>query len=186
MSDIHQTYLEKRAVCLLKSDPHVVGFRLPTPRPGEVLGLVGTNGIGKSTALKILAGKQKPNLGRFSVSYKISIVHIFLASKEFPTVRILCIKHHCSLYIHGLAYKPTSHLTPTRMSLLRQGVIKQYKPTSPAGKLWVLYKMTRYIVDHHCSLSTGDPCLLLWLQAVKLLPRLCCMNSLSLYESLLW
>lgn len=42
-------------------------FRLPTPRPGEVLGLVGTNGIGKSTALKILAGKLKPNLGRFSV-----------------------------------------------------------------------------------------------------------------------
>ena len=38
------------------------------PRPGEVLGLVGTNGIGKSTALKILAGKQKPNLGRFDVS----------------------------------------------------------------------------------------------------------------------
>ena len=39
--------------------------RLPTPRPGEVLGLVGTNGIGKSTALKILADKLKPNLGRF-------------------------------------------------------------------------------------------------------------------------
>jgi len=40
--------------------------RLPMPRPGEVLGLVGTNGIGKSTALKVLAGKLKPNLGRFS------------------------------------------------------------------------------------------------------------------------
>lgn len=40
--------------------------RLPVPRPGVVLGLVGTNGIGKSTALKILAGKQKPNLGRFN------------------------------------------------------------------------------------------------------------------------
>ena len=39
--------------------------RLPTPRPGQVLGLVGTNGIGKSTALKILAGKLKPNLGQF-------------------------------------------------------------------------------------------------------------------------
>ena len=35
------------------------------PRPGQVLGLVGTNGIGKSTALMILAGKLKPNLGRF-------------------------------------------------------------------------------------------------------------------------
>merc|ERR1711881_652244 len=39
--------------------------RMPTPRPGQVLGLVGTNGIGKSTALKILGGKQKPNLGNF-------------------------------------------------------------------------------------------------------------------------
>jgi ATP-binding cassette subfamily E protein 1 len=41
--------------------------RLPVPRPGQVLGLVGANGTGKSTALKILAGKQKPNLGRFDV-----------------------------------------------------------------------------------------------------------------------
>lgn len=35
------------------------------PRPGQVLGLVGSNGIGKSTALKILSGKLKPNLGRY-------------------------------------------------------------------------------------------------------------------------
>ncbi len=41
--------------------------RLPTPRAGEVLGLVGTNGIGKTTALRILAGKLKPNLGRYNV-----------------------------------------------------------------------------------------------------------------------
>uniref|UniRef100_A0A6A7G9X7 ABC transporter E family member 2-like n=2 Tax=Hirondellea gigas TaxID=1518452 RepID=A0A6A7G9X7_9CRUS len=40
--------------------------RLPIPRPGQVLGLVGSNGIGKSTALKILAGKLKPNLGNFA------------------------------------------------------------------------------------------------------------------------
>jgi ATP-binding cassette subfamily E protein 1 len=40
--------------------------RLPLPRPGQVLGLVGTNGIGKSTALQILGGKKKPNLGRYS------------------------------------------------------------------------------------------------------------------------
>eukprot|EP01088_Endostelium_zonatum_P012128 TRINITY_DN26300_c0_g1_i1.p1 TRINITY_DN26300_c0_g1~~TRINITY_DN26300_c0_g1_i1.p1 ORF type:complete len:645 (-),score=149.66 TRINITY_DN26300_c0_g1_i1:244-2100(-) len=39
--------------------------RLPTPRPGQVLGLVGSNGTGKSTALKVLGGKLKPNLGRF-------------------------------------------------------------------------------------------------------------------------
>jgi ATP-binding cassette subfamily E protein 1 len=36
---------------------------LPTPRPGQVLGLLGTNGIGKSTAVHVLSGRIKPNLG---------------------------------------------------------------------------------------------------------------------------
>ncbi|KAI5180215.1 ATP-binding cassette, sub-family E, member 1 [Nematocida sp. AWRm80] len=40
--------------------------RLPVPRPEKVLGLIGTNGIGKSTALDILSGKLKPNLGNFN------------------------------------------------------------------------------------------------------------------------
>lgn len=57
-------------------------FRLPNPRPGEVLGLVGTNGIGKSTALKILAGKQKPNLGKFTVSSPLSYEIACTTSKE--------------------------------------------------------------------------------------------------------
>ncbi len=40
-------------------------FRLPTPSPGVVLGLLGQNGIGKTTALHILSGEVKPNLGNF-------------------------------------------------------------------------------------------------------------------------
>jgi ATP-binding cassette subfamily E protein 1 len=40
-------------------------FRLPTPKPGQILGLIGVNGIGKSTALKILAGKIRPNIGLY-------------------------------------------------------------------------------------------------------------------------
>jgi len=42
-------------------------YRLPTPRPNSILGLVGTNGIGKSTALQILTKKIVPNLGNFDV-----------------------------------------------------------------------------------------------------------------------
>ena len=40
-------------------------FRLPTPMPGAVTGLLGKNGIGKTTAFKILSGELKPNLGDY-------------------------------------------------------------------------------------------------------------------------
>ena len=38
-------------------------YSLPTPIFGKVVGIIGKNGIGKSTAIKILAGVLKPNLG---------------------------------------------------------------------------------------------------------------------------
>lgn len=38
-------------------------YSLPTPIFGKVVGLLGKNGIGKSTAIKILAGILKPNFG---------------------------------------------------------------------------------------------------------------------------
>lgn len=38
-------------------------YRLPVPMPGKVIGLLGSNGIGKTTSMKILSGKIKPNLG---------------------------------------------------------------------------------------------------------------------------
>ena len=40
-------------------------YKLPTPRKGEVVGLLGRNGIGKSTVINILSGNLKPNLGKY-------------------------------------------------------------------------------------------------------------------------
>jgi ATP-binding cassette subfamily E protein 1 len=42
-------------------------FRLPIPKAGQVVGLLGKNGVGKTTALKILSGELRPNLGRVEV-----------------------------------------------------------------------------------------------------------------------
>jgi len=40
-------------------------FRLPAPKKGSCVGILGPNGIGKTTAVKILAGQLKPNLGKY-------------------------------------------------------------------------------------------------------------------------
>ncbi len=40
-------------------------YRLPLPRSGGVVGIVGKNGVGKTTALNILSGNLRPNLGRY-------------------------------------------------------------------------------------------------------------------------
>ena len=40
-------------------------YRLPVPMRGVVLGVLGQNGTGKTTSLNILAGRIKPNLGRY-------------------------------------------------------------------------------------------------------------------------
>jgi len=40
-------------------------FRLPAPRKGSCVGILGPNGIGKTTAIRILSGQLKPNLGDY-------------------------------------------------------------------------------------------------------------------------
>jgi len=56
-------------------------FRLPTPSPGIVLGLLGQNGMGKTTTLKVLSGEVKPNLGNFESPPEWSeIIHYYRGS----------------------------------------------------------------------------------------------------------
>ena len=40
-------------------------YRLPSPRKGSVVGLVGRNGMGKSTIVNVLSGSLKPNVGKY-------------------------------------------------------------------------------------------------------------------------
>ena len=51
-------------------------YNLPTPRFGMILGLVGRNGMGKSTAVKILARTIQPNLGKYEDTAGVSFSKI--------------------------------------------------------------------------------------------------------------
>jgi len=62
------TNLEKETIFRFNKNSFKL-HRLPQPRRGQILGLLGNNGLGKSTTLKILAGKTIPNFGDPSNNY---------------------------------------------------------------------------------------------------------------------
>ncbi|MDO8642977.1 MAG: ribosome biogenesis/translation initiation ATPase RLI [Candidatus Woesearchaeota archaeon] len=75
-------------------------YNLPTPLFGKVVGVLGRNGGGKSTALKILAGAVKPNLGKDSDATHHEVINYFKgqeAQAYFEKVRDGTIR---------VAYKP--------------------------------------------------------------------------------
>ena len=56
-------------------------YELPIPRPGKITGLVGQNGIGKTTALDILAGGLSPNLGGSEAASREAMNEFFRGSE---------------------------------------------------------------------------------------------------------
>jgi len=57
-------------------------FRLPNIKEGSVVGILGPNGIGKSTIIKILSGELKPNLGNYDMEVELeTIINHFKGSK---------------------------------------------------------------------------------------------------------
>ena len=58
-------------------------FRMAIPKKGKVLGLIGQNGIGKSTMLSILSGELRMNLGKFidEIPDEEAIINFFKGSE---------------------------------------------------------------------------------------------------------
>jgi len=63
-------------------------YNLPIPRKGYVTGILGPNGTGKSTAIKILSGQLKPNLGKESAEWG-EIFERFAGTELFDYLKTL-------------------------------------------------------------------------------------------------
>jgi ATP-binding cassette subfamily E protein 1 len=92
--EVHAPRIEKEVPALIAYD----GFAKQYPifclqaepgiiRRGEVVGILGPNGIGKSTYIKILAGVEKPTMGSFESQLKISYKPQYLKADSDVTVQ---------------------------------------------------------------------------------------------------
>ncbi|MBS3056459.1 MAG: ribosome biogenesis/translation initiation ATPase RLI [Candidatus Aenigmarchaeota archaeon] len=88
----------------LKESPvHMYGsnmfrlYRLPIPLEGKIVGLLGPNGVGKTTALKILSSQMKPNMGNYNEivswndvieNFRGSELHLFLERLSNSDIKV--------------------------------------------------------------------------------------------------
>jgi simple sugar transport system ATP-binding protein len=119
-------------------------------RPGEVIGLVGDNGAGKSTAIKIICGFYKPSSGRilwegtevrFETPEEARALGIQTVYQDLALVNSLSIARN--FFLHA---EPTRSIGPLRLlnvkemnertgQILREIGIKDLNPTTPVSAL---------------------------------------------------
>jgi len=125
-------------------------FRLPIPAPGAVTGLVGANGIGKSTALKILALQLQPNLGDYENPPEWSgIIRHYRGSGLQPYFE------RASNGELTVAYKPQN---VTAIPEAYQGTVKELlESTDEEGKLEKLTTQLELqsVLDRNVSVLSG-------------------------------
>ena len=119
-------------------------------RPGEVVGLVGDNGAGKSTAIKIISGYHRPSSGRmFWEGQEISLespeearaLGIQTVYQDLALVNTLSIARNFFLHAEPTnRVGPVSFLDVKKMNtrtaeILREIGIRDLNPTTPVSAL---------------------------------------------------
>ena len=125
-------------------------YGLPIPIEGKVTGILGANGIGKSTAVKILSGQLRPNLGNFDTEVAWDeILKLYTGTELFDYLQTVSKK---SLKI---AVKPQYiDYIPKKFTGTAEALLKT---TDERGKLAEIVPALKLdaILDHQISTLSG-------------------------------
>lgn len=127
-------------------------FQLPIPIFGKVVGIVGRNGIGKSTALQIIAGLLKPNLGQadkestykeLATRYRGSEAQAFFDKLDKGEIKV--------------AYKPQQvDLIPRQFEGTVRELLEQVDETNRLEELAALLDLDKFLDRDVKHLSGGE------------------------------
>ena len=120
--EVHAPRLEKEIPSLIAYDAFTVQYPSFTLRAepgiirrGEVVGILGPNGIGKSTYIKVLAGVEKPTAGSFESQLKVSYKPQYLKADSDVTVQGLL---RSTTHDFDSSYYQTEILRPMGLEML--------------------------------------------------------------------
>lgn len=126
-------------------------YNLPTPIFGKVVGIIGRNGIGKSTALKILAGLLKPNLGRDSEATYKELIDYFKGTEAqlfFENVKSGKIK---------ISYKPQNvDLIPKTAKGSVKALLEKVDEKNELDKIAELLDLAEILDNDITKISGGE------------------------------
>ena len=120
-------------------------YGLPVPKDGKVLGLLGRNGIGKSTAVKLLSGEEKINLGKDASEEDI---------KEFFKGNEI-LRYFEDLSKKKISYKP-QNLSKLSVDVKVIDLLKQRGSEEEVRKLSERLNVSSVLENKMNSLSGGE------------------------------
>ncbi len=127
-------------------------YRLPTPKKGSVVGLVGRNGMGKSTVVNVLSGNLKPNLGKYNSEVSWDEVLKYFQGTE--------LKSHFEKIASGTmraSIKPQLvYLIPKAFKGIPKELLKKYDERSVTDKLVQQLGLENILDRDVAQLSGGE------------------------------
>ena len=127
-------------------------YSLPTPLPGQVTGIVGRNGIGKSTAIKILANQLKPNLGRWKDPPEFKEVIQYFKGTEMQKFMEKLHKNEIQL-----SYKPQQvDLIPKQYSGTVRELLSKLDAQGKLTELALQLQLSSFLDNDISKISGGE------------------------------